>query len=65
MLASQVKKVIDVRLDRPFEDIAASHSLRHELRAPDTAQLTEYREPAVSVTEHTTRTLDDVPVKSR
>jgi hypothetical protein len=33
------------------------------LRPASTNQLGEYHEPAVSVTEHTTRTLDEVPVK--
>jgi len=32
-------------------------------RGINTAQLEEYREPVMSVTEHTTRTLDQVPVK--
>lgn len=46
---------------------------RHEPKIPDytspaslhpitTAQLEEYRQPAASVTEHTTRTLDEVPL---
>lgn len=32
-------------------------------RAVNTAQLEEFREPIMSVTDHTTRTLDKVPVK--
>jgi hypothetical protein len=32
-------------------------------RSATTAQLEEAREPAISVTEHTTRTLDEVPLR--
>jgi len=34
-------------------------------RGPVTARLEAHREPAVSVTEHTTRTLDEVTVERR
>lgn len=34
-------------------------------RGPITARLEAMREPAVSVTEHTTRTLDEIPVERR
>ncbi len=59
-LLSQVPKLIDAKL----KSSAASHESvePQQLERLTTAQLEEYREPAVSVTEHTTRTLDKVPV---
>jgi len=36
-----------------------------QLRAMNTAQLEEYRQPAMSVTENTTRTLDEVLVERK
>ncbi len=61
MLARQVPKLIDARLrshsqaDEPLEP--------PQLRPLTTAQLEEFREPAMSVTDHTTKTLDKVPFK--
>ena len=43
--------------------VAADSDPQASFRGINTAQLDEYREPAMSVTEHTTRTLDNVPVK--
>lgn len=59
-LARQVPKLIDAKLRRWN---AESDSTRvSQLPPPTTAQLEEYREPAMSVTDHTTKTLDPVPV---
>jgi len=58
MLLKQVPKLIDARLK-------AMNLAEHprSLQAPITAQLEEFREPAMSVTEHTTRTLDKAPAE--
>jgi hypothetical protein len=61
MLLKQVPKLIDARL-RAI-DRADEPAERRHLSPITTAQLEEYREPAMSVTDHTTRTLDKVPVK--
>lgn len=60
-LLRQVPKLIDARLktnDRPSDYAAAP-----QLQPRTTAQLEDYREPVMSVTDHTTRILDKVPVK--
>jgi hypothetical protein len=62
-LARQVPKLIDARLkkdERPVE-----YAAPQQLTARTTAQLEEFREPVMSVTEHTTRVLDKIPVKNR
>jgi hypothetical protein len=51
------KRSGDIRIKPKEADSANS------CRPITTAQLDEYREPAMSVTEHTTRTLDNVPAK--
>ncbi len=63
MLVKQVPKLIDAKLrsrDATNEDLAVS-----QLRPLTTGQLEDYREPAMSVTDHTTRTLDKAPFKER
>ena len=61
MLLKQVPKLVDARL--------RSMKLDDEQREParltpvTTGQLEEFREPVMSVTDRTTRTLDKVPVK--
>jgi predicted nucleic acid-binding Zn ribbon protein len=63
MLLSQIKKVIDAELrDRQSADHPPIDT-HVRLSAPDTAQLEEHREPAMSVTDHTTRTLEETAVK--
>jgi hypothetical protein len=59
MLMGQVRKLIDARLTRSVDD--ADRPTPVQLRAPDTAELPEYREPVGSVTDRTTRTLEKVP----
>ena len=60
-LLSQVPKLIDARLKASAE---FAEPLRHrELEPLTTAQLPEPTERPASVTEHTTRTLDKVPVR--
>ena len=59
MLARQVPKLIDAKLQRWGSSV--DQETPSQLRPLTTAQLEEYREPAMSVTEHTTRTLDKVP----
>ena len=57
-LVSQVPKLIDAKLKpKSVSDESAAHP---QLAPLTTAQLEEYREPAMSVTDHTTKTLDKV-----
>lgn len=64
-LLSQVPKLIDAKL----KSSAASHESHESIVQPPqlqpltTAQLEEYRQPVMSVTDHTTKTLDKVPLK--
>jgi hypothetical protein len=60
MLARQVPKLIDAKLK---SSASSETSAMPQLRSVNTNQLTERREPAASVTDHTTRTLDDIPVR--
>ena len=60
-LLSQVPKLIDARLKSQQE--AAEPYARPQLERVTTAQLEEFREPVMSVTDHTTKTLDQVPLK--
>lgn len=61
MLARQVPKLIDARL-KGWKNENEIHE-RPQLQPLTTAQLNEYREPVMSVTENTTRTLDEIPLK--
>lgn len=61
MLARQVPKLIDARLKA--NEFAEESRQAARLEPLTTAQLEEYREPAMSVTDHTTKTLDKVPLK--
>lgn len=61
-LVRQVPKLIDAKLNtinRPEE-----YSAPHQLTPRTTAQLDEFREPVMSVTDRTTKILDKVPLKS-
>ena len=60
-LLSQVPKLIDARLKSNSE--AHETSEPHQLRPLTTAQLEEFREPTMSVTDHTTRALEELPLK--
>lgn len=60
MLARQVPKLIDARL-RSVQP-SADNVEHAQLRSPTTAQIEDFREPAMSVTDHTTKTLDKMPV---
>lgn len=60
MLARQVPKLIDARLKSTDQ---VHDTEPYQLRPLTTAQLEEFREPVMSVTEHTTKTLDKVPFK--
>jgi len=62
MLARQVPKLIDARL-KGWVTADETHEPR-QLEPLTTAQLGEYREPVMSVTDRTTRTLDKVPLKT-
>ncbi|MGD9588249.1 MAG: zinc ribbon domain-containing protein [Pyrinomonadaceae bacterium] len=67
MIMRQISRLIDAKLKG--NDIDASVQIRRDERAVQlppisTAQLEEYREPA-SVTENTTRTLENVPARER
>jgi len=61
MLARQVPKLIDARL-RSWNQAADMRALQ-PLSSQTTAQLKEYREPVMSVTDHTTKTLDKIPLR--
>lgn len=61
LLARQVPKLIDARL-KAWE--RGDETTTQQLKSPTTAQLEEYREP-LSVTDHTTRTLDKVPAAGK
>ena len=63
MLARQVPKLIDARLTRwsNATDLIAPQ----QLETRTTAQLEEHRQPVASVTDHTTKTLDKVPLARR
>ena len=61
MLLSQVPKLIDAKL-KPHRETPESYQ-PPQLAAKSTAQLEEYREPVMSITDHTTRTLDKVESK--
>lgn len=50
---------------RVHADDANDYLPPKSFRGPVTARLEAHREPAVSVTEHTTRTLDEIPVERR
>jgi predicted nucleic acid-binding Zn ribbon protein len=61
-LLGQISKLVDANLeDRRSQRSEAASPV--EISAKTTAQLEEHFEPAVSVTEHTTRNLEKVPVK--
>lgn len=60
-LLSQVPKLIDARLKSNI--IVHETTQPQQLRPLTTAQLEEFREPAMSVTDHTTRTLEEMPLK--
>lgn len=61
-LARQVPRLIDFKM-RSWGDADEDRTAPQQLRAATTAQLEEYREPTMSVTDHTTKTLDQVPLK--
>ncbi|MBK9153383.1 MAG: hypothetical protein IPM25_04080 [Chloracidobacterium sp.] len=67
MIMRQISRLIDAKLKG--NDIDANVPIRREERPvqlppTSTARLEEHREPA-SVTEHTTRTLENVPARER
>ena len=59
-LVRQATKLIDYRLKGWNRGEAVSTT--PQISTPNTPKLDEFREPAMSVTDHTTRTLDKVPV---
>jgi hypothetical protein len=60
ILLSQVPKLIDARLRTTVSD--SESGVHPQLKPITTAQLEEFREPVTSVTDHTTKTLDQVPI---
>lgn len=60
-LLKQGPKLIDARLKTLNAD---AEGLRPQLEPVTTPQLEEYREPAMSVTDRTTKTLDKVPLRN-
>jgi hypothetical protein len=52
----------DIRVKQNEPKMPDDYRSPATLRPITTAQLEEYRQPAASVTEHTTRTLDQVPL---
>lgn len=62
-LIRQVPKLIDAKLKAWNNTVDIPPVLR--LSPQTTGQLDEYREPAMSVTDHTTKTLDKIPARDR
>lgn len=63
-LLSQASKLIDANLKERRVEISEFVQPARELKQATTAQLEEFREPAVaSVTENTTRIFDKIPLK--
>ena len=62
-LIRQIPKLIDAKLSawKKGLDLVPAQ----QLAAPTTGQLEEYREPVMSVTDHTTKTLDKIPLTNR
>jgi DNA-directed RNA polymerase subunit RPC12/RpoP len=60
MLLSQVPKLINARLKSKPETSEIAQPA--QLFTKTTVQLEEHREPTISVTENTTRTLEEVPM---
>lgn len=65
LLLRQVPKLVDAKLNKRREPALPQPEFvpPQRLRQAATAQLEEYQQPAVSITEHTTRTLEEVPLK--
>lgn len=63
MLLNQLPKLIDAKLDQNRET-PEGYQAPSQLFAKTTAQLEEHREPA-SVTDHTTRTFDKIPLREK
>lgn len=61
MLLSQLPKLIDARLNRRIYESDIVPPV--QLTAPNTAQLEEPRQQPISVTDNTTKTLDEVLLK--
>ena len=59
-LVRQVPKLIDAKL-KGFSSNTPDFVPPHQLNPRTTAQLEESRQPPASVTDHTTRTLEEVP----
>lgn len=64
-LVRQVPKLIDAKLRSSGYSGDGDMIVQPQLRPATTAQLDEYREPVASVTDHTTKTLDQVPLRER
>ena len=62
-LLGQISKVVSANLAEIKSEKARQNTQPVQIPAPNTAQLEEYREPAMSITENTTRTLDKVESK--
>ena len=61
-LVRQVPKLIDAKLNNMNR--RGEYTSPPQLSPRTTAQLEDFREPVMSVTDHTTRILDKVPVKN-
>lgn len=64
MLVKQVPKLIDAKL-KTQQNWGPGRSDPEQLSPKTTGQLEEYREPAMSVTDHTTRALEDSKVREK
>ena len=62
VLGTQISKLINANVTKEKKN-AIGVASPTQLSMPTTAQLEEYRQPAQSVTEHTTRTLEEVSLK--
>lgn len=61
MLLRQIPKLIDAKLNQKHQTSEILQPI--QIQTKNTAQLEEHREPVMSVTEHTTRTLEKELVK--
>ena len=64
-LLSQVPKLVDAKLNRNRPAAAPDFVPPVQLNARTTAHLDEFHQPASSITEHTTKTLEEVPARRR
>jgi hypothetical protein len=63
MLLSQVPKLVDAKLNERKRGRLPAAAAQQQLKPADTAAFID--RPVASVTDHTTRTLEETPVKRK